>query len=209
MHKTWIIAGLASTLFVTGCQLNAGEQPTNLQKTANHQEQMATRSYYQIAQEDELAEYNHYGFSRFQKQQVQATNNKEYPVIDRSQLADGITRLVLTNPTVEEAATLITDEYVLVAYQSDDDNRALVADQVKRTAVSITPGYYHVFITDEYRLFDELERFEDVTPTSPAYERTIEQMIQEMTQSPQGWYDDEADDNQEIMNEKQRQLRQH
>ncbi len=192
---------------MTGCQMNAGEQPTNLQRTANTNDQVATRSHYQMTQAENIDDYAHYGYSRIQRQDVQQDDRQQlYPVIDRNRLSEGITRLVLTNPTVEEAATLVTDKYVLVAYNGDRENRELVADQVKRSAISIAPRYLDVFITDNHDHFDEIERFKGQSSTDPAYERTIEQTIQEMKQSPQGKYDEETDHDLKIMSQKHQRL---
>ncbi|GAE33265.1 YhcN/YlaJ family sporulation lipoprotein [Halalkalibacter akibai] len=115
--------------------------------------------------------------------------------------------MVLTNDVVSEAGTLVTDKYVLVAYDAQADNREFVADQVKRSALSIVPRYYEVYITDDPEHFDEIERFQNLTSEAPNMDGSLEQTIEEMTLlSPQGEYNERTDDNINIMQEKQRRL---
>lgn len=59
--------------------------------------------------------------------------------------------------------TLVTDEEVLVVYDTNAKDRTETADQVKRTAMSVVPRYYHVYVSDDYQtLAQDVENFATV-----------------------------------------------
>ena len=92
-----------------------------------------------------------YGFVRHQKSPVQGDQGgtKHYSALDREQVANIISQLSTDIPNVNDVATLVTDQEVLIAYSTDTKNRNQTADQVKRTAMSVVPRFYHVYVTDE------------------------------------------------------------
>lgn len=206
IKKSILITGLASMMLVTGCQMP--EQGQSLQRTANYDSHQPNGGYMPINPVNQTQSYTHYGYQRYDREHVHNNGRQDIiPAVDRSLLADSVTRLVLTNDVVSEAGALVTDKYVLVAYDAQADNREYVADQVKRSALSIVPRYYEVFITDNPDHFDEIERFQHMTSGSPNMEGALEQTIAEMTQfSPQGQYNEETDDNVQLMQQKQRNL---
>ncbi|WP_227937458.1 YhcN/YlaJ family sporulation lipoprotein [Alkalihalobacillus deserti] len=206
LKKSLLISGLASMMLVTGCQMP--EQGQSLQRTSNYDSHQPNGGHYPINQVNQTQSYTHYGYQRYDRDHVNNNGHQDViPAVDRSLLADSVTRLVLTNDVVNEAGTLVTDKYVLVTYDTQADNREYVADQVKRSALSIVPRYYEVYISDEPNHFDEIERFQHMTSGATGMEGTLDQTIKEMTQSsPQGQYNEETDDNLKIMQQKQRRL---
>ncbi|MFC0559482.1 YhcN/YlaJ family sporulation lipoprotein [Halalkalibacter alkalisediminis] len=206
LKKSLLITGLASMMLVAGCQMP--EQGQSLQRTANYDSHQPNGGYYPINRVNQTQSYNHYGYQRYDREHVNNNGRQNViPAVDRSLLADSVTRLVLTNDVVSEAGALVTDKYVLVAYDAQADNRESVADQVKRSALSIVPRYYEVYISDNPDHFDEIERFQHMTTGSADMEGALTQTINEMTQaSPQGQYNEETDDNIQIMQQKQRRL---
>ncbi|MDT8858648.1 YhcN/YlaJ family sporulation lipoprotein [Alkalihalobacillus sp. MEB130] len=205
LKKSLLVGGLATMMLVTGCQLP--EQGQTLQRTSNYDSHQPNGGYSPINQVNATDDYNHFGYSRYERELVMRGNQEVIPVIDRERLSDAVTRMVLTNDVISEAGTLVTDKYVLVAYDAQADNREYVADQVKRSALSIVPRYYEVYISDNHDHFDEIERFQHLTSATSDIERTIEQTIQMMQlESPQGQYNENTDDNINIMQSKQRRL---
>jgi hypothetical protein len=206
IKKSLLATGLAGIMLVTGCQMP--EQGQSLQRTANYDSHQPNGGHYPINAMNQTKDYTHYGYQHYEREHVENFGSQDFiPVVDRSLLADAVTRMVLTNDVVNEAATLVTDKYVLVAYDAQADNREFVADQVKRSALSLVPRYYEVYITDEENHFDEIERFQNLTSNSPDLEGSLEQTIEEMKQlSPQGEYNERTDDNVNIMQQKQRRL---
>ncbi|WP_332633631.1 YhcN/YlaJ family sporulation lipoprotein [Halalkalibacter flavus] len=206
IKKTLLVGGLATMMLVTGCQMP--EQGQTLQRTANYDSHQPNGGHYPINQLNETNDYNHFGYTRYERDLVMGNGRQPViPVIDRGRLSDAVTRMVLTNDVVSEAGALVTDKYVLVAYDSQADNREYVADQVKRSALSIVPRYYEVYISDNHDHFDEIERFQHLTSATSDIERTLEQTIEEMKlESPQGEYNENTDDDMNIMQSKQRRL---
>ncbi|GAE27632.1 lipoprotein [Halalkalibacter wakoensis JCM 9140] len=205
LKKSIVVGGLATMMLITGCQLP--EQGQTLQRTSNYDSHQPNGGYYPINQVNETDEYAHFGYTRYERELVMRGNQDVIPVIDRGRLSDAVTRMVLTNDVISEAGALVTDKYVLVVYDAQADNREYIADQVKRSALSVVPRYYDVYISDDHDLFDEIERFQHLTSATSDIERTIEQTIEEMTQqSPQGEYNENTDDDVNIMQSKQRRL---
>ncbi|MFC0469633.1 YhcN/YlaJ family sporulation lipoprotein [Halalkalibacter kiskunsagensis] len=206
IKKSLLVTGIATMLLASGCQMP--EQGQTLQRTANHDSHQPNQGHYPINALNETNDYSHFGYSRYERDHIVQNGRQDaIPVIDRDRLSDAVTRMVLTNDVVNEAGALVTDKYVLVAYDAQADNREFVADQVKRSALSIIPRYYEVYISDNHDHFDEIERFQNLSSANSDLEGTLEQTIQEMKQeSPQGEYNEDADDNVNIMQSKQRRL---
>ena len=78
-------------------------------------------------------------------------NDNQQPLcfLNREQVANIISQFSTDIPNVNDVATLVTDQEVLIAYKTDSKNRNLTADQVKKTAMSVVPRYYHVYVTDK------------------------------------------------------------
>lgn len=81
--------------------------------------------------------------------------------IDRHALANHIGSLVTANPDIRDSLVLVTDDHVFVGV---DDVRGKkldkkTMDRVRRTALSVTPRYYDVHVTDDR---DMLRRMTDI-----------------------------------------------
>ncbi|ARK31935.1 YhcN/YlaJ family sporulation lipoprotein [Halalkalibacter krulwichiae] len=206
IKKSLLVAGLCGLMLSTGCQMP--EQGQSLQRTANYDSHQPNAGHYPINRATQTENYTHFGYQRYDREHVNNNGRQDViPVVDRSLLADAVTRMVLTNDVVSEAGTLVTDKYVLVAYDAQADNREFVADQVKRSALSIVPRYYEVYITDDTDHFDEIERFQNLSSEADGMTGALEQTIEEMKgNTPQGEYNEDTDDNIEIMEHKTRRL---
>ncbi len=190
--------------FITGCQ-TANEDQTTVQSRNNYYN-LQTDANNRTTNGDRAN--NMYGYSRYQKAQVdQEGIQKANSLVNRQRLSDGVTRLTLSNDDVEEAATLVTDEHVLVAYTTKSANRDYVADKVKRSAISVVPRFYDVYISDDHRMFQAIERFQGLQSTNGAIENTMEQTIERFKHSPQGEYNEDTDSNMNIMRQKHQKLK--
>lgn len=130
---------------------------------------------------------NNYGFVRHQKSPLMNTgNNTHYAALDREQLANIISRYSTGLPNVNDVATLVTDQEVLVAYRTDAKDRNLAADQVKRTAMSVVPRYYHVYVTDNTNLIKDVQNLASLDSTSRNARGQVNYLIKQMKKSPQG-----------------------
>ncbi|MEH7179008.1 YhcN/YlaJ family sporulation lipoprotein [Neobacillus vireti] len=129
-----------------------------------------------------------YGFVRHQRSPVLGDQGgtKHYSAIDREQVANIISQLSTDIPNVNDVATLVTDQEVLIAYSSDTKNRNQTADQVKRTAMSVVPRYYHVYVTDDTNLMRDVENLANMDSTSKNARNSVNSLITQMKKSPQG-----------------------
>ncbi|MBM7704595.1 YhcN/YlaJ family sporulation lipoprotein [Metabacillus iocasae] len=187
MHKYMLIAMLTMSMLITGCQGqdNANENDGQaLYESGNTINVSETNDMYN---RDEKKN-NRYGYVRHQKSPVANENQmaQNIATFDREQAADSISRLSTAIPTVDDVAVLVTDEEVLIAYKADTKNRNETADQVKRTAMSVVPRYYHVYVSDNSTHFADIERFSQVDIRDKNIQSSIDQTIKEMLQSPQG-----------------------
>ncbi|MDQ7861728.1 YhcN/YlaJ family sporulation lipoprotein [Peribacillus frigoritolerans] len=146
-----------------------------------------------------------FGFTRTNSATIDGRNiSNKAASIDREQLSDVISKLSVQIPNVNDAATLVTDEEVLVVYDTNNKDRTETADQVKRTAMSVVPRYYHVYVSDDYQnLAQDVENFATVKSGSRGIDYTIEQTIKRMLKSPQGYkMSGEENENGEMVNDK-------
>ncbi|WP_043932305.1 YhcN/YlaJ family sporulation lipoprotein [Bacillus sp. EB01] len=130
-----------------------------------------------------------FGFVRHYKSPIMgdrsAKNDHEAP-LDRQELAGHISRISTDLPNVNEVVTLVTDEEVLIAYETDTNNRELTADQVKRTAMSFVPRFFHVYVSDNKMLMNDIETLSSLNTSSKNSDAAIAAVIKEMKKSPQG-----------------------
>ncbi|MBT2666474.1 YhcN/YlaJ family sporulation lipoprotein [Bacillus sp. ISL-4] len=206
MKKTIITIGLSSIIALTGCADKAKDQgmgaknhpgnPTNVNNPTQ---------YYDEDYRNNDNKSDDFGFTRTNSATIDGRNiSNKAASIDREQLSDVITKLSVQIPNVNDAATLVTDEEVLVVYDTNAKDRTETADQVKRTAMSVVPRYYHVYVSDDYQtLAQDVENFSTLKSGSKGIDYTIEQTIKRMLKSPQGYkMSDEENENGEMVNDK-------
>ncbi|WP_055737488.1 MULTISPECIES: YhcN/YlaJ family sporulation lipoprotein [Bacillaceae] len=150
-----------------------------------------------------------YGFSRHTYEEMQHNNDQAGAlVVNRDMLAEGISRMIVDNPAIEEAAVLVTDKYVLAVYdQQDNEKDNMVADQVKRTALSVVPSFYDVYVSNDPSHIKDIERYQNMTAGNADYASLLEDTIEELKQDPQGDVDLGMDEDMDIMRDKQKALR--
>jgi ribosomal protein S17E len=129
-----------------------------------------------------------YGFVRHQRSPIQGDRGgtAHYAAIDREQVANIISQLSTDIPNVDDVATLVTDQEVLVSYDTDSKDRNQTADQIKRTAMSVVPRYYHVYVSDNTKLMRDVENLANLDSTSHNARNLVNGLITQMKKSPQG-----------------------
>lgn len=128
-----------------------------------------------------------FGYVRHQKSPMgENISNDHYSAVDREQLANVISKLSTDLPNVNDVATLVTDEEVLVAYDTDTKDRNLTADQVKKTALSVVPRYFHIYVTDNKNLIKNVESYANLDSDTPNIDSMVDKLISKMKDSPQG-----------------------
>ncbi|WP_174614169.1 YhcN/YlaJ family sporulation lipoprotein [Virgibacillus ihumii] len=137
---------------------------------------------------DNPAQENKLGYVRYTKEQLNNNSEQNHSVnIDRTKMANMITRIILRNDGFEEVATLVTDQEVLIAYAKNSAlNAEEAADIAKKTAVSAVPGYFHVYVSGNETLMDDIQSLHNSSIQDNSYDNTIDSIIREMKKSPQG-----------------------
>lgn len=129
-----------------------------------------------------------FGYVRHQKTGVMGTdkNMDVYQAIDREKMADMIGRYSTMVQNVDDVSTLVTDEEVLIVYQTDSKDRFETADQVKRMAMTVVPRWFHVYVSDDQSLRKDVENFASLDTDSRDVDTMIDGVIKQMLKSPQG-----------------------
>lgn len=100
------------------------------------------------------------GFVRYTQDEFEQNNQSEPKAIhvDRNQMADMITRILLQNPDFKEVATLVTDEEALIAFEASDNiSKQEAIANAEKTALSLLPGYYTIHASDDKSLIQNIE----------------------------------------------------
>ncbi|WP_310361101.1 YhcN/YlaJ family sporulation lipoprotein [Neobacillus drentensis] len=189
LKKLVIILGLCTLTALTGCSKDMGnrdvyEESGNTINVNNKRHDL----YNEGASRGVRNASNNYGFVRHQKSPLMNDNtaNDHYTALDREQVANIISKFSTEIPNVNDVATLVTDQEVLIAYKTDSKNRNMTADQVKKTAMSVVPRYYHVFVTDNKVLMRDVENLANLDSTSQNARNLVNGLIKQMKKSPQG-----------------------
>ncbi|PYZ92911.1 hypothetical protein CR194_14830 [Salipaludibacillus keqinensis] len=134
--------------------------------------------------------YTQYGFQRNTKNSVRQEGSiPGYSVYDRSLLAESISEMAAMIKDVNDVGVLVTDQHVLIAYASNaqgSPEREKVADQVKKTAMSVVPSYFDIYVADSPEFMDEIERFKGSSSKNNTHAKALEQTIEQMKEFPQG-----------------------
>lgn len=187
--KLFMLGILAVVLVISGCgNLNnysqRDEVVDELDPTRN-QEAPADRETQELNKK--------LGFVKYTRDQLK---NEPYQnvTMDREKMADMITRIILRNNTFDEVATLVTDEDVLIAYQAndkiDEDNAAEIA---KKTAMSVMPGYFDVYVSDNGVIMRDIQSLHNSTTENKNYDNYKDEIINEMKKSSQGFEENRKD----------------
>lgn len=133
------------------------------------------------------------GFVNYTRDQLNMDTEEDHiATINRTQMADMIARFILRNEAFNRVATLVTDEEVLIAYDHDEGmDRAIAADIASKTARSILPGFYDVYVSDNQALIQDIQSLHNSSTQNKNYDNTIDQIITQMEKSPQGRQDRE------------------
>ncbi|WP_282172961.1 YhcN/YlaJ family sporulation lipoprotein [Cytobacillus firmus] len=192
MKKSLIILGISGMAALTACQNNAAKEDIYEETghTVNVNDQRADLYNRDMGNgrngRNNMGE--DFGYVRHQKSPIMGDNVSadHYAAIDREQVADIIGKYCTEVPNVDDISTLVTDEEVLIVYNTDTKNRNQTADQVKKMAMSVVPRWYHVYVSDDTSLRRNVENYATVDSDGRNAENGINQLIKQMLKSPQG-----------------------
>jgi hypothetical protein len=195
----FITLGICGMFTLTGCGANDTAHNDIYDEsghTINVNDERA--DIYNVNNKNKAADF---GYVRHQKDPTASNrSSKHYVSVDREKLADNISKMSSDLPNVHDVATLVTDEEVLVAYATDSDDRNETADQVKRTALSFVPRYYHVYVSDDVNLIKNVESYATLSSNSRNVDSLVDQLIRKMLTSPQGRDVSEQENENGVMN---------
>ncbi|GIN19825.1 MAG TPA: sporulation protein [Bacillus bacterium] len=135
---------------------------------------------------------NNYGFVREVKSPVpgKTADFERNDTIDREKTARTISKMTVALPNVLDSSVVVTDSEVLISYklsETDDKTRFETADQVKKTAMSAVPRWYHVYVTDDPALRQYVENIGSIDPYTANKNKAVRDTIRMMKESsPQG-----------------------
>ena len=196
MKKAIIALGICGAAALTGCA-NDNASPGNREgNTGIYQQSGNTLNvndqrpdlYNEDGRKGLKDRSEDFGYVRHQRTGVMGADNNmdAYQAIDREQIADMIGRYSLMAQNVDDVSTLVTDEEVLIVYKTDSDNRFETADQVKKMAMSVVPRWYHVYVSDDPNLRNEVENFASLDTDSRDVDTMVDGVVKQMLKSPQG-----------------------
>lgn len=187
MKKYLIYCGMLTMVALSGCQARGETDNEALSPNNPNAINVADHDHNDLYNKEKDNDTD-YGYVRYQKSPVANDTEKAQNIatLDREEAADSISKLSSAIPNVNDVATLVTDEDVLIAYKTDTKDRNATADQVKRTAMSIMPRYYHVYVSDNPQHIQDIERFSEANTKAESVEESIHLTIKEMLKSPQG-----------------------
>jgi hypothetical protein len=187
--KTKLAISVIGLSLLTACQYGAEEDTSFLHESGNT---LNVQDRTDLYNEEGLTIGNNnksanFGYVRHQKSGIPNDVTLTRTLgLDREQAANTISSLIVQLPNVNDVATLVTDEEVLVAYKTDSNNRFETADQVKKTALSAVPRYYHVYVSDNPSMIQQIEAYSPLDSTSRDIDEILNKTIKEMLESPQG-----------------------
>ncbi|WP_144461477.1 YhcN/YlaJ family sporulation lipoprotein [Siminovitchia fortis] len=135
---------------------------------------------------------NKYGFVREVKSPVpgETADIGRGDALDREKTASMISKMTVALPNVLDSSVVVTDAEVLISYklsETDNKTRFETADQVKKTAMSVVPRWYHVYVTDDPALRQYVENIGSINPYTANKNKAITDTIRMMKESsPQG-----------------------
>ncbi|MDX8365941.1 YhcN/YlaJ family sporulation lipoprotein [Cytobacillus sp. IB215665] len=189
MNKTMILlVSISSAFYLTACATNAEEKQALYERNGTTVNVTDRNDLYNETNLRNDREPTRYGYVRHQKNPIPGkdTTYDQMAKLDKEQAADVIGKLCTQLPNVSDVATLVTDEEVLIAYQTESDDRDLTAEQVKRTATSVVPGYYDIIVADNLEISKEIERYGALDASNSRIDQSLKETIKKMLTYPQG-----------------------
>lgn len=214
MNKILITATLLGAALLSACGNNnkndVADSPGIYKHTGNTINKQNEEDLYNPEKVNTHTEKSReFGFVRQVKSPVpnKDFNNQKSFTMNREKTADTISKMSVTIPNVHDASVLVTDEEVLVAYRTNakgKKERFEVADQVKKTAMSVVPRWFHVYVTDDPALRQDIENISYMDASSGNKEDVIEGVVKRMlSRSPQGRSIDRGENaNGEVINDR-------
>lgn len=142
-----------------------------------------------------------FGFVRQVKSPIEdeTMDEQEIQGMNREQTADTISKLTIALNHVVDSSVVVTDREVLIAYNLDDmyqnNTRKEIADQVKKTAESVVPRWFNVYVTDDPTLRQNVENIASMNLRMGDKNKTVQDTVKLMLERTPQSKDSERDRN--------------
>lgn len=100
----------------------------------------------------------HMGYATTDRNVLRTTNNANQVYVDRDALARAVGNVTASCPGVQRSTVLVTDEEIFVGLNTNGQNAAEAKKQARMNAMSVSPRYYKVYVTDNARDIQEITR---------------------------------------------------
>ncbi|MGD8192075.1 YhcN/YlaJ family sporulation lipoprotein [Brevibacillus ginsengisoli] len=101
--------------------------------------------------------------------------------VDRDVLAQVVGNVTVGVPGVKSSTVLVTDKEIFVGIKSDGPNAKTANPKVRTNAMSVSPRWFKVYVTDNQQMIDEMTRVysrsSNVNVASPHEDRQIDNLI--------------------------------
>ncbi|MFT0801215.1 YhcN/YlaJ family sporulation lipoprotein [Bacillus swezeyi] len=193
MNKKLFLFGLLLAP-LAGCQTALNDTEHNIYEEDGNTVHVADKNpqYNERFRNDDRK--GRFGYARHQATPVANKEEMQAPQINREEMAHIISSLTVQLPNIQDASALVTDEEALVVYKTDSRKREETADQVKKTAASVIPRFYKIYISDDANLIQSVANFSRLGSNSRNVDQLMADTIKEMQKSPQGKTTTDTDD---------------
>lgn len=213
LKKQWIAVISISSALLVGCGANNNRLNDNDRLYPKNGNTISVSDENEIYNRNQSADNENFGFVRQVKNPVPGKSSDTKPVkwMDREKTAHMISTMTVGLPNVIDSSVVVTDQEVLIAYAVSDKGKKArfeTADQVKKTAMSAIPRWYHVYVTDDPTLRQDVENIASMNTTFTQKDRTVKNTVMRMLESsPQGRkMNDGENANGETINETNKKL---
>ncbi|MGG1663045.1 YhcN/YlaJ family sporulation lipoprotein [Brevibacillus sp. NRS-1366] len=97
------------------------------------------------------------GYVQTDRQHVH-TANASHVYVDRNALAQAVGNVTASCPGVQRSTVLVTDEEIFVGLNTNGADARTAKHQAKMNAMSVSPRYYKVYVTDNQNDIQEIAR---------------------------------------------------
>ncbi len=110
--------------------------------------------------------------------------------VDRDALAQAVGNVTASVPGVNTSTVLVTDEEIFVGLNTNGRDTHGTKSKARMNALSVSPRYYKVYVTDQQALIDEMTRVasrsSNVNVALPQDERSVDNLIRSFGGTPDG-----------------------
>jgi hypothetical protein len=135
----------------------------------------------------------HMGYVTMNRDALQGNNAFNNIFLDRDVLARLVGNVTASCPGVQQSTVLVTDEECFVGLTTDGSNPSTTKSQARKNAMSVCPGYYNVYVTDNQDIINEMNRiasrgsnFATMGVDRTDTDRSIDTLIRRMGGLPDG-----------------------